>query len=138
MTKSSSKKLSILDAKYWFKDRCSMGVNGSPLRGPGLICSLYLISCIFGLFFTWSLSIYKIYKNETSSRLQLTLYTLITGGWSLIALRFMYSACYICNGIRGFILVFTIGLVINSVLLLLFGKLYKEFITIPYENKNVK
>lgn len=136
MSKSSSKKLSMMDAKYWFKDRCSVGVNGSPLRGPGLICSVYLFLLALGIVSVTGLSIYKLVRNDTYSRLQLTLYTLLSVGWSLIALRFMYSACYICNGIRGFMLLFILGMVVNSVMLLFFGKIVNEMV-FAFENKNV-
>ena len=136
MAKSSSKKLSMMDANYWFKDRCSVGVNGSPLRGPGLICSVYLFLFALGIVLSTGLSIYKLVKNDTYSRLQLTLYTLLSVGWNLIALRFMYSACYICNGIRGFMLLFILGIVVNSVMLLFFGKIVNEMV-FAFENKNV-
>ena len=128
MSKRSSKKLSILDANYWFKDRCSIGVNGSPLRGPGLICSIYLILVVIGIVSGTAFNIYKLYKDETSSRLQLLLYSILTLGWSLIVLKFMYSACYICNGIRGFLLVLVFGMVFNSVMLLFFRNIVREMV----------
>ena len=136
MPKSSSKKLSMMDAKYWFKDRCSVGVNGSPLRGPGLICSVYLFWLVVGIVTVTGLSIYKLVRNDTYSRLQLTLYTLFIVGWSIFVLRFMYSACYICNGIRGFMLLFILGMVVHSVMLIFFGRIVNE-IVFAFENKNV-
>ena len=133
----SSESFSIIDARRWFKDRCSMGVNGSPLRGPGIICSIYLILVVIGIISSTGISIYQLFKNKNTSKLKLMLFTALSLGWSIIALYFMYTACYICNGIRGFALLFVIGIVVNLIMLLFFKETVNEMIFM-FENKNIK
>ena len=133
----SSESFSIIDARRWFKDRCSMGVNGSPLRGPGIICSIYLILVVIGIISSTGISIYQLFKNKNTSKLKLMLFTALSLGWSIIALHFMYTACYICNGIRGFILLFVLGMIVNFIMLLFFKETVNEMIFM-FENKNIK
>ena len=133
----SSESFSIIDARRWFKDRCSMGVNGSPLRGPGIICSIYLILVVIGIISSTGISIYQLFKNKNTSKLKLMLFTALSLGWSIIALYFMYTACYICNGIRGFALLFVLGIVVNLIMLLFFKETVNEMIFM-FENKNIK
>ena len=137
MPKSSSKQFSIIDARHWFEDRCAMGVNDNPLRGPGIICSLYLLLVVIGIISSTGMSIYQLFKNKNTSKLKLTLFTALSLGWSIIALNFMYTACYICNGIRGFILLFVLGMIVNFIMLLFFKETVNEMIFM-FENKNIK
>ena len=137
MPKSSSKQFSIIDARHWFKDRCAMGVNDNPLRGPGIICSLYLLLVVIGIISSTGMSIYQLFKNKNTSKLKLTLFTALSLGWNIIALKFMYTACYICNGIRGFILLFVLGMIVNFIMLLFFKETVNEMIFM-FENKNIK
>tara|TARA_B100001093_G_C26730887_1_gene972211 strand:- start:132 stop:539 length:408 start_codon:yes stop_codon:yes gene_type:complete len=131
----SSKSFSVIDARHWFKDRCSVGVNGSPLRGPGFICSVYLILLVIGIISTSLMSIYKLFEDNSISKLQLTIYSILTIGWSLVGLNFMYTACYICNGLRGFFLLLVLSIVVNIIMLMLFKNVVKKMIFI--ENKNI-
>ncbi len=133
----SSESFSIIDARRWFKDRCSMGVNGSPLRGPGIICSIYLILVVIGIISSTGISIYQLFKDENTSNTKLILYTALSLGWSIIALYFMYTACYICNGIRGFILLFVLGIIVNLIMLLFFKETISQMIFM-FENKNIE
>ena len=129
----SSKSFSVIDARYWFKDRCSVGVNGSPLRGPGFICSIYLILLVIGIISSTLMSIYKLFEDNSISKLQLTIYSILSIGWSLITLNFMYTACYICNGLRGFFLLLVISIIVNIIMLMLFKDIVKKMI-LSFEN----
>ena len=131
----SSKSFSVIDARYWLKDRCSVGVNGSPLRGPGFICSVYLILLIIGILLVSGTSIYMLFEDDRVSKLQLTIYSILTIVWSLVGLNFMYTACYICNGLRGFFLLFVVSFIVNIIMLILFKNIVKKMIFI--ENKNI-
>jgi len=124
----SSKSFSVIDARHWFKDRCSVGVKGSPLRGPGFICSIYLILLVIGIISSTLMSIYKLFEDNSISKLQLTIYSILSIGWSLIALNFMYTACYICNGLRGFFLLLVLSIVVNIIMLVLFKNIVKKMI----------
>jgi len=124
----SSKSFSVIDARHWFKDRCSVGVKGSPLRGPGFICSVYLILLVIGIISSTLMSIYKLFEDNSISKLQLTIYSILSIGWSLIALNFMYTACYICNGLRGFFLLLVLSIVVNIIMLVLFKNIVKKMI----------
>lgn len=129
----SSKSFSVIDARHWFKDRCSVGVNGSPLRGPGFICSVYLILLVIGIISSTLMSIYKLFEDNSISKLQLTIYSILSIGWSLIALNFMYSACYMCSGFRGFFLLLVLSIVVNIIMLVLFKNIVKKMI-MSFEN----
>ena len=137
----SSKSFSIIDARHWFKDRCSMGVNGSPLRGPGIICTIYLVLVVIGIISSIGITLYQLFMNENmskdTSKLKIILFTTLSLGWSIIALHFMYTACYICNGIRGFVTLFVIGIIINFIMLTFFKETVNQMIFM-YENKNIK
>ena len=117
MAKSSSKRL--LNFDYLFTNRCSVGEKGF-LRGPGFLCGFYLFLIVIGIIAGTGLNLYSLFENNDISKVKLILYTVLSLAWSVFVFYFMYSACYMCSGFRGFIIVAVFGLLVNFVVMHLF------------------
>lgn len=122
----SSKKLSIFDAKYWLSDGCAIGVNGKPLRGPGIVCGLYLFFVGIGIISAILMNLYLLIENDDVSKLQLTIYGVLSVGWSMIYFYFMYTACKICKGLEAFVLLAIVGSIVNFILMTVFQSTIKD------------
>ena len=133
MSKSSSNRLFNFD--NLFTNRCSKGESGF-LRGPGILCSIYLFLILFGIIAGVGWNLYNLIKNKNISKVKLILLTLFSLVWSIFVFYFMYSACYMCSGFRGFIIIMVLGLVMNFIMM----KLFKDVILSELEiiNGNIK
>ena len=132
----TSKSYPLFDARHWFKDRCPMGVNGKALRGPGIICSIYLLLNILNILISLAVVAYIFKKNSNISKLNLGIFTLVVLSWSVLSLYFMYTACYICNGIRGLIFLFILGIFFNMILFIIFKSTFKELLSVVNNMSN--
>ena len=118
---SSSFKLpKYLDFKNLFNDRCATNKNNVALRGPGLFCAIYLVLVAIGIISSTSMNLYSIFNYKTIPKLQLIIYTIIILLWNIFIMAFMYSACYQCSGLIGFIIVIFMGIVAHFIMMKLF------------------
>ena len=118
---SSSFKLpKYLDFKNLFNDRCATNKNNIALRGPGIFCGIYLVLVVIGLISSTLLNLYSLYKYKTIPKIQLLIYTIIILLWNIFVISFMYSACYQCSGLIGFIIVIFMSLVAHFIVMKLF------------------
>ena len=114
MAKSSSNRLFNFD--NLFTNRCSKGEFGL-LRGPGFLCGFYLFLIVFGIIAGLGWNLYMLFENENISKIKLIILTLIYLVWNIFVFYFMYSACYMCSGFRGFIMWILLGFVLNFILM---------------------
>ena len=121
MGKSSIKQL--LNFNNLFTNRCAKGQDGY-LNGPGIICSIYLFLVVIGIILNIGWNIYSLIEDDSVTKVKLLLYTVIMFVWGVFVYYFMYSACYMCSGFRGFMVVLVLGLILNYII----SKLFKDVI----------
>lgn len=109
-----------------FKDRCGIGINGSPSRGPGLFCSIFLIFAVISQLLQILLNLYLIIEHgKELPKLTLILHTVISICITIFTIYFMYSACYMCSGIYGYII---LSIILNILTFILNYTIYKNLI----------
>lgn len=109
-----------------FKDRCSIGVNKKPNRGPGLFCSTFLILAVITQLLQVLLNFYLIIEHgKELPKLTLMIQTIINICVTIFTIYFMYSACYMCSGIYGYII---LSIILNILMFILNHTIYKTLI----------
>ena len=109
-----------------FKDRCYIGVNGKPNRGPGLFCSIFLILAVIIQLIQVLVNFYLIIEHgKELPKLTLILQTIINVCITIFTIYYMYSACYMCSGIYGYII---LAIILNILTFILNHTIYKTLI----------
>ena len=116
----------LLNFNSWFRDRCALGVGDSILRGPGILCSIYLFLVVLGIVLSTILNLYTLFSKNDISKPKLIVYTGLTLTWSVFLFYYMYSACYMCSGFRGFVVALVLGFVVNVIMMELFKEIINE------------
>ena len=123
-------------AKFGFKDKCFHDIQ----RPLGFLCGLYVFIMI-----TYTLSIITgmivllrentCDKLDTTKKMKIVLFSVISILWQLFVIIFMINACYMCNGFYAFIVLFIIGVIGHYITYLLFGDVFTEMIDCVRKNE---
>ena len=110
----------IKELSDYFSDDCLFDANGKRVRGPGILCSLWISLIILGtilnIIMSWKL-LYKHNINNLSIVIQNVIEVLI----SFIMIVFIYNMCYKCRGLLAFFLVMLFSIGFNIIRWFLFS-----------------
>ena len=105
----------------FFRDKCSYTRSGKVKRGPGFLCSVYILLILIFLVVNIILT-EKYMKQLGFSRKYIVFQNIIDIAVAMFSMVFMYHMCYRCNGFIGFILLIFINMFISFVRSILFQK----------------
>lgn len=101
-----------------FDDECFKNSSGKVVRGPGIICSIWIILIIIGaitnILATWNLSKYNVSNGE------ILIQNFIDIILSMFQIYFTIRMCYICRPITGFFVLLVFNIIISAIRLKLF------------------
>ena len=116
-----------------FDDKCLFSKGGTQQRGPGFICSLYIVLIIVGLIF----SIVMTQKNRVNFNLtngQVITQYIIDIILAIFSIVFIYHMCYICRGFLGFVILIVINLCISMIRMMIFTDYTEAILKYGKEN----
>ena len=96
-----------------FDDNCLYSKSGSTQRGPGIICSIYMILLIVGTIVSVIMS--QSYTKYGVSRQSIIIQNIIDIVILLFGVYFIYHMCYICRGFVGFIILICLMALVNFI-----------------------
>ena len=117
-----------------FDDKCLYRKSGSVERGPGIICSIYIILLIIGTIVSVIMS--QSYTKYGVSRQSIIIQNIIDIVILLFGVYFIYHMCYICRGFVVFIILICLNALIFFIRWHIFSSSYTKVINGVRKNLN--